>query len=84
METKPHMYKQDRYDNDDNDMHEGLLDPINFPPFGNIKKNRGGCLDSLKAEGVEKETQSEGKPSSSPHADSPDDSQYDQCTVGDA
>ena len=77
---------QDRYDNDDNDMHEDLLDPINFSPFGNIKKKhdgRGGCLDSLKAEGVEKETQSVGKPSS-PHADSPDDSQYDQCATGDA
>ena len=54
-------------------MHEGFLDPINFPPFGNIKKNRGGCLDSLKAEGVEEETQSGGMPSS-PHADSLDDS----------
>ena len=42
METKPHMYKQDRYDYDDNDMHEGLLDPINFSPFGNIKKKRRG------------------------------------------
>ena len=77
------MYKQDKYDNDDNDMHEGLLDPINFPPFGNIKKNRGGCLDSLKAEGVEEETQSGGMPSS-PHADSLDDSQDDQCSTRDA
>ena len=67
------MYKQDRYDNDDNDMHESLLDPIYFSPFGNIKRNGGGSLDSLKAEGVEKETQSGGK-SSSPHADSLDDS----------
>ena len=39
---KPHMYKQDRYGYDDNDMHEGLLDPINFSPFGNIKKKRRG------------------------------------------
>ena len=38
------MYKQDRYDNDDNDMHEGLLDPINFSSFGNIKKNPKGDL----------------------------------------
>ena len=36
------MYKQDRYDNDDNDMHKGLLDPIYFSPFGNIKKKRMG------------------------------------------
>ena len=36
METS-HV-QQDRYDNDNNDMHEGLLDPINFSPFGNIKK----------------------------------------------
>ena len=64
-------------------MHEGLLDPINFPPFGNIKKNRGGGLGSLKAEGVEEETQSGDLPSS-PYADSPDDSQYDQCATGDA
>ena len=27
------MYKQDRYDNDDNDMHASLLDPIYFSPF---------------------------------------------------
>ena len=33
---------QDRYDNDDNDMHEGLLDPIYFSPFGNIKKKLRG------------------------------------------
>ena len=78
METS-HV-QQDRYDND---MHEGLLDPINFPPFGNIKKNRGGCLDSLKVEGVDEETQIKGKPSS-PYADSPDDSQYDQYATGDA
>ena len=39
---KPHMYKQDRYDYDDNDMHEGLLDPIYFSPFGNIKKKLRG------------------------------------------
>ena len=53
-------------------------------PFGNIKKKNGeGFLDSLKAEGVEEETQSGGKPSS-PHANSPDDSQYDQCSTGDA
>ena len=38
---KPHMYKQDRYDND---MHEGLLDLRYFSPFGNIKKKmRGNC-----------------------------------------
>ena len=42
METKPHMYKQDRYDYDDNDMHEGLLDPINFSLFDNIKKETEG------------------------------------------
>ena len=42
METKPHMYKQDKYDYDDNDMHEGLLDPIYFSLFGNIKKKRRG------------------------------------------
>ena len=34
--------KQDRYDNDDNDMHEGLLDPIYFSPFGNIKNKLRG------------------------------------------
>ena len=31
METS-HV-QQDRYDNDNNDMHEGLLDPINIPPL---------------------------------------------------
>ena len=36
------MYKQDRYDNDDNDMHEGLLDPIYFSLFCNIKKKLRG------------------------------------------
>ena len=61
--------------NDDNDMHEGLLDPINISPFGNIKKKRRG-IDSLKVEEVEKETQNEDMPSS-PHVDSPDGSQYD-------
>ena len=30
---------QDRYDND---MHEGLLDPRYFSPFGNIKKKLRG------------------------------------------
>ena len=30
--------KQDSYDNDAHDMHGGLLDPIYFFPFGNIKK----------------------------------------------
>ena len=30
---------QARYDND---MHEGLLDPIYFSPFGNIKKKWRG------------------------------------------
>ena len=62
-------------------MHERLLDPINISPFGNIKKKRRG-IDSLKVEEVEKETQSGDMPSS-PHADSPDGSQYDQCTAGD-
>ena len=63
-------------------MHESLLDPINLSPFGNIKKKRRGCLDGLKAEGVEEETQSGDMPSS-PHANSPNNSQYDQCTSGD-
>ena len=36
------MYKQDRYDNDDNGMQEGLLDPIYFSHFGNIKKQWRG------------------------------------------
>ena len=75
--------KQNRYDNDDNDMHEGLLDPIYFFPFGNTKRNRGRTLDNLKAEGVEEEIQSGGKPSSL-HANSPGDSQCDQCSAGDA
>ena len=65
------MYKQDRYDND---MHEGLLDPIYFSPFGNIKKKRRGIPNTLKAEEVVVETQNVGKPSS-PRADSPGGSQ---------
>ena len=40
METS-HV-QQDRYDNDNNDMHEGLLDPIYFSFFGNIKKKWKG------------------------------------------
>ena len=80
METS--YVQQDRYDNDNNDMHESLLDPINLSPFGNIKKKRRGCLDGLKAEGVEEETQSGGKPSS-PHADLPDGSQYYSCAARD-
>ena len=39
MHTKTYA-KQDRYDNDDNDMHEGFLDPIYFSPIGNIKNKK--------------------------------------------
>ena len=41
MYTKKYV-KQDRYDNDDHDMHEGLLDLIYFSLFGNIKKKLKG------------------------------------------
>ena len=41
MHTKTYA-KQDRYDNDDNDMYEGLLDPIYFFPFDNIKTKLRG------------------------------------------
>ena len=41
MYTKTYA-KQDRYDNDDNDMYEGLLDSIYFSLFGNIKKKLRG------------------------------------------
>ena len=80
METS-HV-QQDRYDNDNNDMHEGLLYPINFSPFGNIKKKRRGMSRQFQGRG-EEETQNGGKPSS-PHADSPNDSKYDQCAARDA
>ena len=81
METS-HV-QQDRYDNDNNDMPEGLLDPINLSPFGNIKKKRRGIPNTLKAEEVVVETQNGGKPSS-PRADSPGGSQDAQSFVRDA
>ena len=56
-------------------MHVGLLDPKYLPPLATQKRNEWG-LDEIKAEEVEVEVETRrgGKPSS-PHADSPGDSQ---------
>ena len=61
-------------------MHVSLLDPKYLSPFWQHKKWTKGDLYEIKAEEVEVETRSIGKPSS-PHADSPGDS---QSSVGDA
>ena len=64
-------------------MHVSLLDPKYLSPFWQHKKGTKGDLYEIKAEEVEVETRSIGKPSS-PHADSPGDSQCAQSSVGDA
>ena len=48
MYTKTYA-KQDKYDNDDNDMHEDLLNHRYFSLFGNIKKKLRG--NSKKPQG---------------------------------
>ena len=64
-------------------MHVSLLDPKYPSPFWQHKKEMKGDLYEIKAEEVEVETRSVGKPSS-PHVDSPGDSQWAQSFVGDA
>ena len=61
-------------------MHVSLLDPKYLSSFWQHKKETNEDLYEIKADEVEVETQSVGKPSS-PHADSPGDS---QSSVGDA
>ena len=63
-------------------MHVSLLDPKYLPLLKTSKMNKGGLYE-IKVEEVEVETQSVGKPSS-PHADSPGDSQWAQSSTENA
>ena len=64
-------------------MHVSLLDPKYLSSFWQHKKERNEDLYEIKAEEMEVETWSVGKPSS-PHVDSPDDPPCTQSFVGDA
>ena len=64
-------------------MHVSLLDPKYLSSFWQHKKERNEDLYEIKADEVEVETQSVGKPSS-PLADSPDDSQCAQSSAREA
>ena len=64
-------------------MHVSLLDPKYLSPFWQHKKRNEEGLYEINAEEVEVETWSVGKPSS-PHVDSPSDSQCAQSSTGDA
>ena len=63
-------------------MHVSLLDPKYLPILKTSKMNKGGLYE-IKAEEVEVETQSVGKPSS-PHVDSPGNLQCAQSFAEDA
>ena len=64
-------------------MHVSLLHPKYLSSFWQHKKETKGDIYEIKVEEVEVETWSVGKPSS-PHVDSPGDSQCAQSSIGDA
>ena len=64
-------------------MHVSLLHPKYLSPFWQHKNETKGDIYEIKVEEVEVDTRSVGKPSS-PHVDSPGDSQCVQSSIGDA